>query len=200
MKFKSAFKMSSNGFIRAAVALVLGVLLIIWPDSAVNTIVIVIGASLIASGISSLVLAFKTQKEDAKANMMYVNSIINFIFGLLLVLMPSFFISIIMFLFGAILLFFGIGQLISLSRVRQFSPLPWFFYIAPVAVLICGVVIFFNPFKTMTALFVFFGFVLVFYAVSEIISTIRIRVVLKNEEKLITDVDFEEVNDDEKEK
>ena len=182
MKFVIAFVDSSYGYVRAAVSLLLGLFFIIWPETVANTIVILIGTLLIVSGIVIGVIAFRGNEEQGNKNsVMLVMAIINALFGLALLVFTSVFTGVIMYLFAALLLLFGVSQIINILRISKTSPLPWFFYIVPVALIAFGIVIFIYP----TIPFIFFGLALVIYGVAELMSTLKIQQVLKNERKML---------------
>lgn len=198
MRIVNLLSNSAYGYIRAIITLIVGVLIVAWPGTAVKTLVMIMGAFLIASGTVSLIVSYKARNSEDKSALMFFNSLIIIVFGLILIIFPDFFVSIIMFLFGAILILFGLIQIVNLVRVRKMVKLPWTFYITPVLVTLCGVIIFFNPFRTLSAIFIFFGIVLIIYAISEFISTISLRKALKEMNELngrgeIVDGDFEEL-------
>lgn len=200
MKLFFAFYDRSYGYVRAIIALVAGIVLIAWPDTAVKTIIVILGAFLMAVGIVSVVLSNIGKWKTEKTPLLTMNGLVDIVFGLVLVLFPTFFASIIMFLFGLLLLLFGLGELISLFQSRKVTDIPVTFFIAPIITTACGLIIFFNPFSTMEWLFIFFGIVLIFYSITQFVSTYSVRskihAIKKEEAKIIQDVPFEEVKSD----
>lgn len=174
-----AFYDRSYGYTRAIITFVLGIVLIIWPDVAVKTIIIILGALIMAAGIASLVISYKGKWKQEKVPLVTLNGLVDIIFGLVLILFPTFFAGIIMFLFGLLLLFFGISAIISLLHTRKSTKFSMSFYIGPIITTICGVIVFFNPFSTVNWLFIFFGISLLIYSLSEFVSTGAIRRALK---------------------
>ena len=83
--------------------------------------------------------------------------------------------SVIFFVFGLILLIFGLGEIINLFRTAKAVRVPWPLYLGPLITLALGVIMFFNPAWVSNALFVVFGAALLLYSVSEFASTYVIR-------------------------
>lgn len=104
-----------------------------------------------------------------------------------------------MIVLGLMLFVFGVGEIISLISARKVSLVPWWMFVLPVIVLIGGVVIMFNPFQSAVTLFIFFGVSLVVYGISELISTIKLRKVIKYKQSFeyrVEDAPYEEVKSD----
>lgn len=192
----------SYGYSRAIVAALVGLILVIWPDTAVKSIVIVIGSVLLLLGAVTMIFS-KRPEEDRNRSILSINGAITLIFGLVLVVFPAFFVGIIMFLFGAILLIVGISEVAALLSARNETNAPLSLVAGPIITTLCGVVIFFNPFSTMEWLFVFFGISLLVYSLTEFISTKKLRKIYKDMAdikastgNLIQDVEYEEVEED----
>lgn len=192
----------SYGYSRAIVAALVGLVLVIWPDTAVKSIVIVIGSVLLLLGAVTMIFS-KRPEEDRNRSILSINGAITLIFGLVLVVFPAFFVGIIMFLFGAILLIVGISEVAALLSARNETNAPLSLVAGPIITTLCGVVIFFNPFSTMEWLFVFFGISLLVYSLTEFISTKKLRKIYKDMAdikastgNLIQDVEYEEVEED----
>ena len=118
MKSFFTFFDRSYGYSRAIISAIIGLVLVIWPDTAVKSIVIVIGAALLLLGAVTMIFS-KRPEEDRNRSILSINGAITLIFGLVLVVFPAFFVGIIMFLFGAILLIVGISEVAALLSARN---------------------------------------------------------------------------------
>ena len=154
-------------------------MIVIWPGVAVRTLVMVIGAFLIAAGAISFIASYGDRKAEGQSPLLILNGLVSIVFGLILIILPDFFVGIIMFLFGAILLLFGVMQIVNIINVKREIKVPLSVYIVPILVCLCGIVIFFNPFNSLKAIFIFFGVVLIVYGISEIVSTFSFRRAIK---------------------
>lgn len=182
MKPTNVFFDRSYGYARAIIALVGGLILVIWPETVKNSIMIILGSLILAVGIVSIVLSYTGKWRKEKVPLLLLNSIVDIAFGLVLIIFPKFFTGLIMFVFGLILLIFGLGEIINLFRTAKAVRVPWPLYIGPAVTFILGVAMFFFPDKSGNALFVIFGATLLLYSISEFASTYTIRKEMKNVE------------------
>lgn len=180
MKTANVFFDRSYGYARAIVALVIGLILVIWPDEVKKYIMIILGALIAAVGIVSIILSYTGKWKSEKVPLLLLNSIVDIAFGLVLMIFPKFFTSLIMFVFGLILLIFGLGEIINLVRTAKTVRIPWPLYIGPAITLILGIIMFFFPNESGNALFILFGATLLVYSASEFASTYTIRKEMKN--------------------
>ena len=91
-------------------ALIVGLLLILWPDVAVNYLVITIGVLFLLPGIYGLFSYFAQAKKRERANLHVSFPVIalgSTLLGLWLVIMPEFFVSILMYVLGVLLVLGG---------------------------------------------------------------------------------------------
>ena len=180
MKTANVFFDRSYGYARAIIALAGGLILVIWPEAVKNSIMIILGALILAVGLVSLIMSYTGKWKKEKVPLLLLNSIVDIAFGLVLIIFPDFFMSVIFFVFGLILLIFGLGEIINLFRTAKAVRVPWPLYIGPLITLVLGVIMFFNPSWVSNALFVVFGAALLLYSVSEFASTYTIRRKMKD--------------------
>lgn len=184
------------GFVRALVGLMLGLAMVVWPGTAAVTVVKLIGAVLIIIGAVSVAMSFKD--SEGHPGLLSFNGFFDIVFGICLVVFASFFVKLIMYLFGLVMLIFGVGQIVNLSSVRKIVSVGVGYYVLPVLISICGLVLISNPFKAQEMLFMVFGAGLIVYSVSEIISTLILRKAYKvqkqHNDNLVEDVAYEEIN------
>mgnify|MGYP003161807819 CR=1 FL=1 len=154
-------KSMNYSLIRTICALVIGLVLVLWPDAAINYIVITIGILFLIPGFIVLIGYFGTKPEPGVGSLL---------FGLWLVTMPGFFADVLMFLLGFILIMGGVQQIASLSMARRWMPVPGGFYVIPALILIAGVVALFNPTGARNTAFMIIGISSLVYAVSELIN------------------------------
>lgn len=167
--------------IRSAVSLVLGLILIIWPDAAINTLVYIAGTVLLAAGIFSCAISFKLNRNESGYRSLFsLGGAANILFGILLFAFPGFFVGVMMYLFAIILLVLGISDISSLYRTSKIARIYPAYFILPVLLSIAGIVIIFNPFKTAAAISVFAGISLAAYALFEIFTTWKFQKIKKD--------------------
>lgn len=159
-------------------ALIVGLLLILWPDVAVNYLVITIGVLFLLPGIYGLFSYFAQAKKRERANLHVSFPVIalgSTLLGLWLVIMPEFFVSILMYVLGVLLVLGGLNQILNFVSVRKYMPVPLRVYIVPTLVLIAGIVVLMNPFQAATVPFIVLGVSSMVYALSDLFRLIRYR-------------------------
>ena len=157
--------------IRCICALVIGVLLVAWPEAAILYLVITIGVLFLVPGLFSLSGYLIRGKQDGSR--FPIAGLGSLLFGLWLMIMPAFFVGILMYVLGAVLVLAGISQIVNLSAARSWTVVPGGFFVIPVLVLIAGIVVLFNPFRSKLS--TYRG-----YCIKELKDGFRSLLVLKN--------------------
>lgn len=97
------------------------------------------------------------------------------LFGLWLLIMPGFFVRILMYVLGAMLVLAGLNMLAGLVNARRLMPVAWGFYVVPVLILAAGIVVLFNPFQTAELPFIVLGVTSIVYGVFDMFEAYKFR-------------------------
>ena len=165
-------KTVNNIILRVAVALILGVVLIVWSSTVVDYLVITIGALFLIPGLISVFGYFFRDKQSSEKTFPF-DSIGGALLGLALIIVPSFFAGILMYILAGVLILAGILQIRSLSIVSRQFRIRSTFYAIPIVILLAGLVILFYPFETLQTAFIFLGITCVLYALSELVNYLK---------------------------
>ena len=164
-------KTMNYSLIRILFALVIGLVLVLWPNTAASYIVITVGVAFLIPGVISLFGYFGRKKsEDGVSPRFPIEGVGSLLFGLWLIVMPEFFADVLMFLLGFILIMGGVQQIASLSMARRWTPVPGAFYLVPALILIAGIVALFNPTGARNTAFIIIGISSLVYSLSELIN------------------------------
>lgn len=164
-------KTMNYSLIRILFALVIGLVLVVWPDAAASYIVITVGVAFLIPGVISLLGYFGRKRADNEVAPRFpIEGIGSFLLGLWLIIMPEFFADVLMFLLGFILIMGGVQQLASLSIARRWMSVPVAFYLVPSLILIAGVIALFNPTGARNTAFIIIGVSSLVYSISELIN------------------------------
>ena len=163
------YKNKFNGPLRALVALAVGVIMVVSPSEAMRTVVKVIAAFLLASGLVSLFLGLK-DKQNGALPLMSFNALVDVALGLVLFMFPGFVAKFMIYLIGFMLLAFGIMQIAALFAARRVINLGLGSFVLPVLVTLVGGFILFNPFAE-SVMVVIAGASLIVYGASELLSS-----------------------------
>ncbi|MGN0048374.1 MAG: HdeD family acid-resistance protein [Bacteroides sp.] len=158
----------SYSFLRAVCALVMGLLLVMFPEQAGNYLVITIGVVFMVPSLIGLI-AYFTQEAEVRRRFP-VEGVGSLLFGLWLVIMPGFFANLLTFVLGFILLMGGIQQIASLMAARRWTVVPWGFYLLPVLILVAGLVALLNPMGVQRTTFLILGISSLLYALIELLN------------------------------
>lgn len=167
--FTFGYKNKVNGPLRALIALVIGIMMVISPEKALTTVVKVIAAFLFASGLVSLIVGLK-EKAKGSLPLMSFNALVDVLLGLVLFMFPGFVAKFMIYLIGFMLLAFGVMQLAALFAARRVINLGLGSFVLPVLVTLVGGFILFNPFAE-SVMVVIAGASLIVYGASELLSS-----------------------------
>ena len=158
-------------------ALAIGILLVVWPEAAIIYLVITVGVLFLLPGLFGLFSYYAASRhKDVEMRRSFpIVALGSTLLGFWLMIMPEFFVNILMYLLGALLVLGGLSQLINFIFVRQAVKVPLLFYL----------VILFNPFQAATVPFIVLGVTAIVYAVNDLI---RLLFYHRKRNKNITDV------------
>ena len=179
-------KMMNYGMMRCVSAIAIGILLVVWPEAAILYLVIAIGAMFFLPSLFSLVGYFMKGRQLG----MYfpIVSLGSLLFGLWLMISPAFFVGILMYVLGVVLVFAGISQIANLLSARGYATVPFGYYVMPVLILLAGLVVLVNPFAAVAVPFIILGVSSTAYGITELINIYRFRKKNPKTEVVIEDV------------
>lgn len=163
-----------TGPVRALIAIAAGVLMIVYNEQAMNLVVKIIAAFLLASGFVSLAVGLK-KKNDSTSKLMNFNAVVDILIAAFLFLFNGFVANLIIYLIGFVLLGFGIFQLVALISANKVAKVGLWSFIFPVLVIGSGAFLLFNPEFTKASISMVAGIALLIYGVSELLSSWKMK-------------------------
>lgn len=160
--------MRTNNLLTAIVAGVVGVLLIVFEGRGdlLTWIVIIIGLMFVIPG-AYVLLSQLLGNRQRRSSMAIVSAVGCVCLGLCLCLIPSAFVSILIYVFAFTLIVCGIAQIVNLSDFKM----PAGFYIVPALVTLTGIVmVFLGAEKDASVIVLISGIALVIYAVNALVE------------------------------
>ncbi len=190
-------KIFQSSIFRAICAIVVGALLIKYPDDSVTWLTVAIGVLFLLSGIIALIAYMNAKKHASEYTITDQEGHIitggqptfpivgagSIILGLILALTPGVFIHGLMYILGAFMILGGISQLMALVSIRRLGSVPFSFWIAPSLVLITGLFVVLKPMDTAELPLLILGWCSLVYGVTEIINSLKIRSIRKRAER-----------------
>lgn len=205
-------KLLQSSIFRALCSIVIGILLLKYPDNSVTWLTMAIGVLFLLSGIIALISYWTARRHageytitDAKGNVINGSQpafpLVGFgslILGLTLVVSPAMFVKWLMYILGAMLILGSINQLMVLVAARRFGKVGIFFWVAPILILITGILIFVKPMETAELPMIILGWCMLVYGVTETINSmmvysLRRRMARQQEDAAVV---AEEIKDD----
>lgn len=181
-------KLLQSSFFRAICSIVIGILLLKYPDNSVTWLTMAIGILFLLSGIIALISYWNARRHageytitDAEGNVISgsqpsfpIVGVGSVILGLTLMLSPDMFVRWLMYILGAMIILGSINQLIVLIAARRFGSIGAFFWIAPIILLIVGILIFVKPMESAELPLIILGWCMLVYGVTEVINSLMV--------------------------
>lgn len=182
-------KVFQSSLFRALCSIVIGALLIEYPDNTVTWLTVAIGVLFLISGAISCVAYFNARRNvsdvivtDADGRVLRgsrpmppVVGMGSLIFGLLLTITPNVFVTGLMYILGIILVLGAINQYMALLGARRIGYVTYGLWICPSLILLTGLFVLLKPMESASLPLIILGWCSVLYGVTEIINTVKIN-------------------------
>lgn len=161
--------------LRCISALLIGALLVLWSQSAVIYLIMVLGWLFVIPGVLSMFAYVRHRGEGFRFGWSQFLGIGSILFGLCLIVNPLFFEKSLMYALGIILSYAGLSEIIQLTAARQWAHVSGGFYVVPVLIMLVGIFILFNPIESANIPFIILGVGCMVYGISDLINVIKFR-------------------------
>lgn len=168
------YKNRLNGPLRAAVAIAVGVVMVVSKANALELAVRIIAALLVASGLVSFFYGYLKRNEGAMS-LWGFNAVVDVVLGVLIFLFPAVVANLIIYIVGFLLLGFGLFQMITLISANRVIGLGVGSFILPALVTLAGGFLLARPSFVGEAIGVFAGAALIIFGASELLSSWKMK-------------------------
>ncbi len=177
------YKNKFGGWIRSIVAIILGVLMLSdrHPEAALPLAVKVLASFLIAAGVVSIIYSIVNHKRVSTWTWI-ATAVVDIVLGIVFFCYPAHVAGILLLLIGIALIGFGLWEGIVLFSVTWIIPFGFLGLIIPGMCVLAGIFIVVNPIDSLATMTVVAGIALLFYGLSEFISTLRISRAIRDKE------------------
>ena len=190
-------KLFQSSIFRALCAIVVGVLLIKYPDDSVTWLTMAIGALFLLSGVIALIAYWQAKRHAGEYTITDREGRVisgsqptfpivgagSVILGLVLVLTPHAFINGLMYMLAAILILGGITQLMSLLSARSMGSVPFGYWICPSLILLTGLFVMLKPMESAELPLLILGWCSMLYGVVELLNALKIHRIKKEADR-----------------
>ncbi len=169
----------------SAAYIVLGLVLLIWPDISVKTFCYVFGVGMIIFGCTHLIMYFVKDKLQSVMQMDMVCGIVGIATGVYILLKMEYVLEIIPFALGIVALLGSIVKLQNAFDLKRFGSRRWYIMlIFAVALLVTGVLLIANPFEGLEVIVVLIGISLIADGVGNLAGIFWIGYLVKHLRKV----------------
>ena len=165
-------KGTSNSILRAIFALAVGLVMILWPDKALDYLILTIGVLFLIPGLITISRFFIMRSKNVPL-LFPIEGLGSVLIGLFLMISPAFFTDILTIVLGLILALGGLQQIGTLIRSRQWVHVPFVFFLVPDLILIAGLIVIFNPMEFKKTLLTIIGVTSIIYACVELLNWVK---------------------------
>jgi uncharacterized membrane protein HdeD (DUF308 family) len=164
----------------ALIAIALGVVLLLWPDLSSRLLCMILGATLLIAGAGYIISYFARRSRLATLQFEIILGIVLAILGLWLLLRPDIFLSLLQFVFGAVLVIHGVIDLQAAFHLQGAGYERWWLaLILALLTVVLGAVIILDPFTTLNALLMLIGVALIYDGISDLLLIFRLSRVFR---------------------
>ncbi|MCM1310537.1 MAG: DUF308 domain-containing protein [Bacteroides sp.] len=127
----------------AILALIIGIAMIFFSNTALHTVVVVVGILFIAIAVFNFAFEFSRKRKASGGTSMtaILSSAGAGVLGILMVFTPTSMVDLMVYLFAAAIILLGLFQIINLAFAYRPVTFPFWFFILPALLVITGVVI-----------------------------------------------------------
>ena len=204
-------KIVQSSFFRAICSIIIGVLLLRNPENTVTWITLAIGVMFLLSGLFSTLAYLNARKNnssdyvvtDAEGRVISKGhptfplvGIGSIILGIMLVMSPTIFVEVLMYIMGGILILGALNQFMSLYNARRWGNFSWGFWVSPSLILLAGLYVIFQPMEAAALPMTIIGWCCLLYGASEVVNATKINLKKRGIDKADM-VEMRDENEDE---
>lgn len=166
-----------NGLLWGVAAVIIGIVLVVWPRDILQWAVRLIGiVSIVIGAVQFFGFLVRTKGIENRWKYLPPAAPIAVIWGILLLLSPELWTSLFMILFGVLLIFLGLNQLVTMFKIKKSGvKVAGLYFFFPILLMIAGFVAFVQPIYTATWFMAFVGAWILAYGIMEIFGYYSLR-------------------------
>jgi len=158
---------SRNSLFRGILTIALGNILLFVPGLTMKTVIIIIGAMLVLSGLITLILS-NIKRTGSMNRLWSTQGVMTILFGIVFIASPSVMVKVFVVFLGIILLVMGFFQLLGSLGTLSRSAWGWIYFLIALLTLGSGIFLLTDPFKSAEAILAFLGVIMVLNGLSEL--------------------------------
>jgi len=166
----------SSFVIRGALALIAGILVLLWPGIAVLTVVILFAILLLIASIQTLVLASKVPKGLPQPVVPIVTAVCGLVLGILALVFPMITAVALTWLIAVLMIWMGLIEIASAIFHPEFMMHPVLFGLSgALGVILGGIFLFYPGLGAQVLVMVYFGFFAILYGIISLAIGLKVK-------------------------
>ena len=174
-KFKSMYRTS---IIFSSLLILIGMFLLIKPETTLHAISYFMGVALIIWGLVPIIQFFSNKETKQYLEFSFIIGVFALIFGIIIMIEPNIIGSIIPLLIGIWMVINGVTKLYYSLTLNKLSSAT-VSIILSIIILICGLVLIFNPFKGAIILTKIIGISVIIYSILDLVECYTLKKTMK---------------------
>ena len=181
-------KIFQSSIFRALCAIIVGVLILKFPQDGVTWLTMAVGVLFLLSGIISVIVYVNARKHvaeykitDAEGNTVVgtdkptfpIVGVGSIILGAMLALTPNVFITALMYIIGGILILGAINQYMNLVHNMKYGKIGFGYWVFPSVILLIGLYVIIKPMAPASMAMLVLGWCSLLYGVTELINSLK---------------------------
>ena len=193
-------RLKTNVIISSALCIVIGIVLVIWPDLTMEIACLAIGAVLLIAGIMRLITYFTARDGSVYSQLNLIFGIVLIVVGALILWQWDKVLEIVPIIVGIVIVIHGINDLRQTLALHKSEYERWWVaLILGLLTMVLGVLLILNPFAALDTVVILIGIFLIFDGISTIWIMSRIYRTAKFMEQEAEALDVEIEVEDKKE-
>ena len=163
--------------IRSISIMLFGLVLVILSDGAMTVLIRLVGAAFFLPALVSIINLYVSRAESKMISKVLISIIDvgSMAFGIWLMVSPGHFENVFVKLLAVMLLVFAVYQVVVIMSAQRHSIVPAQMYIAPLLLVIAGILLFAVDFSSLSTISIIFGLSAVVAGVSDMLLTMRLK-------------------------
>jgi uncharacterized membrane protein HdeD (DUF308 family) len=161
--------------VRGVVAVIFGLLALIWPGQTLQALVLVFGAYALVDGIFAVIAGISARGHFDRWWAMLLEGLVGVVIGLLTFFWPNITALVLLYFIAAWALITGIFEIVAAIQLRRVITGEWMLILGGLLSIIFGILLFVFPGAGTVSLVWMIGIYAIVFGISEIIFAFRLR-------------------------
>jgi uncharacterized membrane protein HdeD (DUF308 family) len=161
-------KIMKSSILRAIASIIVGGLLLAYPEKVTVWLVIVVGCLFLIPGVYSIVTYWTMRKQDDLHIGLPIAGVGSTLLGIWMILDSTFFLKAFMMAIAILLIVVAVNRIVNNIRARKYAHVPLIFYVFPVLLIIVSGYVLTRPLEIASIPFYILGVTMIVYGLIEL--------------------------------